>query len=637
MNLLSVENLSKSYGAKTLFDKISFGINRGDKVALIAKNGAGKSTLINIIKGKEIGDSGNVVLRKNLVISFLDQEPDFDENKTVRESLKDIKNRISDVIEQYNLIAEKAITDHSNSTLIKLEELSRQMTDLNAWDYENKLEEILFRLNIVNLDQKIGELSGGQKKRVAVAQVLINEPELLVMDEPTNHLDVEMIEWLEHYLHTREISILLVTHDRYFLDEVCNRIVEIDNHKLYQYNGNFHYYLEKKAEREMSQAAEIDKARNLYRRELEWVRKSPRARGTKQKARTDAFYAVEEKAKQKKQDQKIDLSVKVTRLGGKILELIKLKKAWGDKVILNDFSYTFKKGEKIGIVGKNGTGKTTLLNIILGKEEIDGGKIQTGETVVYGYYSQSGMVLKEDKRVIELVKDIAEFIPLADGSKLSASQLLQKFNFPPDVQFGFVSKLSGGEKRRLYLMTILIKNPNFLILDEPTNDLDIATLQTLEDFLLDYQGCILIVSHDRYFMDKLVDHVFAFEGNGVIKDFPGSYSEYREWKEEQDEIAAIPQSKVPAPISVLENTGENPKSVAEAVEVKKKLSFKEKFELETLEKEIPVLEAEKKSLEEKMAENPAVEELTKYSKRYSELNSLLEHKTLRWLELSEGQ
>lgn len=632
MNLLSIENLSKSFGDKVLFQKISFGINKGDKVALIAKNGAGKSTLINIIKGKEIGDEGNVVLRKNLIISYLEQEPDFDLEKTVQQTVVDSKNRITDVIEQFNLYSEKAFTDHSDFVLNKLEELTTQMSDMNAWDYENKLKEILFRLNIVNFEQKIKELSGGQQKRVALARVLINEPELLIMDEPTNHLDVEMIEWLEHYLHNREISLLLVTHDRYFLDEVCNKIIEIDNKKLYTYNGGFHYYLEKKGEREIAEGAEIDKARNLYKRELEWVRKSPRARGTKQKARTDAFYDVEEKAKAKKQDVKVELNVKVTRLGGKILEMINLKKAWGEKKILEGFSYIFKKGEKIGIVGKNGTGKTTLLNIILEKESYDSGKIETGETVVYGYYSQTGMILKEDKRVIELVKDIAEFIPLADGSKLSATELLKRFNFPAEVQFGFVSKLSGGEKRRLYLMTILITNPNFLILDEPTNDLDIATLQILEEFLQDFQGCVLIVSHDRYFMDKLVDHVFAFEGNGQIKDFPGSYSEYREWRTLED--SKIANTK-PKEVIVL---AEKKIAVSEAnVSLgpeKKKMSFKEKFELETLEKEISLLEKEKKDLEEKMNTELPHDKMAQVSKRYYEVNLLLEEKSLRWITLS---
>ncbi len=431
MNLLSVENLSKSYGTKKLFEKISFGISSGDKVALIARNGAGKSTLINIIRGAEIPDEGNVVLRKNLNIAFLEQDPAFDNEKTVIETVLESKNKISDTIEAYHKILERANTDHSSETLTKLDDLTNKMTELNAWDYENRLKEILSRLSITNIDQKIKELSGGQKKRVALARVLINEPELLIMDEPTNHLDVEMIEWLENYLHNRDMSILLVTHDRYFLDEVCNKIIEIDNHTLYNYNGDFKYYLEKKGEREMASAAELDKAKNLYRRELEWVRKSPRARGTKQKARTDAFYKIEDKVKQKKQDQSISLDVKVSRLGGKIIELMNVSKRYGEKVILNKFNYTFKKGEKIGIVGKNGTGKTTFLNVLLGDEKADSGKISTGETVVFGYYSQSGMILKEDKRVLELVKDIAEFIPLANGTKLSASQLLQRFNFPP--------------------------------------------------------------------------------------------------------------------------------------------------------------------------------------------------------------
>ena len=630
MNLLSVENLSKSYADKVLFSEISFGIGKGEKIALIARNGAGKTTLINIIKGKEIPDAGTVTFRKGISVSFLEQDPGFDPEKSVMEVLMGTKNPLRDLVDEYHSVLALSEKNPDDHIFTRLNDLTEKMSEFNAWDYDQKLKEILSRLNIHDTSQKVKTLSGGQQKRVALAQLLINEPDLLVLDEPTNHLDVEMIEWLEHYLITREVSLLLVTHDRYFLDAVCDRILEIDQSKLFTYNGNFNYFLEKKAEREAMSASEYEKTKNLYRRELEWVRKSPRARGTKQKARTDAFYSIEEKIKNRKQQRDIELSVKMTRMGGKILELVHLKKSFGSKKILENFNYTFKSGEKIGIVGKNGTGKSTFLNIILGKEMPDGGKIQTGETVVFGYYSQSGLVLKEDKRVIEFVKEFGEFIPMANGTKLSASQLLQVFNFPPEVQYGFISKLSGGERRRLFLMTILIQNPNFLILDEPTNDLDIATLQALEEFLQNFKGCVLIVSHDRYFMDKLVDHIFAFEGDGVIKDFPGSYSEYREWKD------AVPQNKPVSPDiqTIQENKDQilKPLNIAEG---SKKLSFKEKFELENLEKEIALLEDKKSEIEKALTTEIDHQRLNELSAQFSEVSGLIESKSMRWLELSE--
>jgi ATP-binding cassette subfamily F protein uup len=508
------------------------------------------------------------------------------------------------------------------------------MNDLDAWQMEAKVQEVLQRLKIKFLDKQIGVLSGGQKKRVALAKVLIDEPQLLILDEPTNHLDVEMIEWLENYLINKDLTLLLVTHDRYFLDSVCTEIIEIDNTKLYNYKGNFQYYIEKKAEREAIESSEIDKAKNLYTRELEWVRKMPKARGTKAKYRVDQFEVTKDKAFSGKKEEKLELAVKMNRIGGKILEMTNIKKAFGETKIINGFSYVFKKGEKIGVVGKNGAGKSTFLNMIMELEKPDAGTISTGETIVYGYYSQEGMKLNEEKRVIEVVKDIAEFIPLADGSKLSASALLTKFLFPPDVQYGFVSKLSGGERRRLFLMTILIKNPNFLILDEPTNDLDIVTLSVLEDFLTNFQGCVLIVTHDRYFMDKLVDHLFVFEGNGVVRDFPGNYTEYRERKDledrakpaEQDTIVEKTEEKKPEPVAS--------KSVEQSA--KKKPSFKEKFEYEQLEKDIASLEAEKEKLSEKL--NSGIsdhDEIKKISQRIAEIISSLDEKGLRWLELSE--
>jgi ATP-binding cassette subfamily F protein uup len=620
MNLISVENISKSYGDKELFQKISFGINHGDKVALVAKNGTGKSTLISILKGMEIPDEGKVSFRKDTTIEFLDQEPAFDEGLSVIDTLLTADNKMTRLLKRYEVAMEKQHED--------IEQLLMEMTEENAWEYENKVKEILSRLQIHNLDQLVKTLSGGQRKRVALARVILNKPDVMVLDEPTNHLDIEMIEWLENYLLSGDLTILLVTHDRYFLDTVCNTVLELDNKQLYTYRGNFEYYLEKKAERVAAESAEIDKNRNIYRRELEWVRKSPRARGTKAKARVNAFSDVEEKAKQKKTDQQVELSVKMNRLGSKILELIKVSKSFGDKKLINSFTYTFKRAEKIGITGANGTGKSTLLNIIQGFETTDTGKIQVGETIVFGYYSQRGLSFKEGKRIIEVVSDIAEFIPLADGTTLSASKLLARFNFPPHVQYQFVSTLSGGEKRRLYLLTVLMKNPNFLILDEPTNDLDIATLQTLEDFLQDFGGCVLVVSHDRYFMDKMIDHLFVFEGKGEIKDFPGTYSQYREWKEQQkaaskkQAAAAIAQ-----PVPVVKQP--------EPEQKEKKVSFKVQREIETLEKEIAELEQKKADIEASMSSGAITDhnKLQQMAEELAKVIALTDEKSERWLEL----
>jgi ABC transport system ATP-binding/permease protein len=632
LNYLSVEAVSKAYGAKKLFDKISFGLNQGQRIALIAKNGAGKSTLLKIITGKEIPDEGNVTFRKDITVTYLNQNPTFNEEDTVVEAIYNTNNPALNAVREYEFALEAFEKEMTDKTSDRLEKATETMNDLDAWQIEAKVHEVLQRLKIAFLDKKIGVLSGGQKKRVALAKVLIDEPQLLILDEPTNHLDVEMIEWLENYLINKDLTLLLVTHDRYFLDSVCTEIIEIDNTKLYTYKGNFQYYIEKKAEREGIENSEIDKAKNLYTRELEWVRKMPRARGTKAKYRVDQFEVTKDKAFSKQKEEKLELGVKMNRLGGKILEVTKIKKAFGDTKIINDFSYIFKKGEKIGVVGKNGAGKSTFLNMIMELDTPDSGTISTGETIIYGYYSQEGMKLNEDKRVIEVVKDIAEYIPLADGSKLSASGLLTKFLFPPDVQYGYVSKLSGGEKRRLFLMTILIKNPNFLILDEPTNDLDIVTLSVLEDFLTNFQGCVLIVTHDRYFMDKLVDHLFVFEGNGVVRDFPGNYTEYRDKKEMEDKAKPVLQI---APVAEVK---EEKKVVVETkpVENKRKPSFKEKFEFEQLEKEIADLEKEKADLSEKM--NSGIsdhEEIMKCSARISKIISELDAKGLRWLELSD--
>jgi ATP-binding cassette subfamily F protein uup len=634
VNYLSVEAVSKAYGAKKLFDKISFGLNQGQRIALIAKNGAGKSTLLKIITGKEIADEGSVTFRKDITVTYLNQNPVFNEEDTVVEAIYKTTNPALNAVREYEFALEDFEKDMSEKNSDRLERATERMNDLDAWQMEAKVTEVLQRLKIKFLDKQIGVLSGGQKKRVALAKVLIDEPQLLILDEPTNHLDVEMIEWLENYLINKDLTLLLVTHDRYFLDSVCTEIIEIDNTKLYNYKGNFQYYIEKKAEREAIESSEIDKAKNLYTRELEWVRKMPRARGTKAKYRVDQFEVTKEKAFSGKKDEKLELGVKMNRIGGKILEVVNIKKAFGATKIINGFSYVFKKGEKIGVVGKNGAGKSTFLNMIMELDKPDAGTISTGETIVYGYYSQEGMKLNEDKRVIEIVKDIAEFIPLADGSKLSASALLTKFLFPPDVQYGFVSKLSGGERRRLFLMTILIKNPNFLILDEPTNDLDIVTLSVLEDFLTGFQGCVLIVTHDRYFMDKLVDHLFVFEGEGVVRDFPGNYTEYRDKKEQEE------RNKPAEQISYTEKKEETKpepvvKAIPEPVVNKRKPSFKEKFEYEQLEKEIAALETEKANLSEKLNGLTDHEEVMKTSLRISQIIAELDEKGLRWLELSE--
>ena len=634
MNYLSVETLSKSYGPKILFDKINFGINQGQKVALVAKNGAGKTSLLNIIAGKDTADSGQCTLRNDIRVAFLYQDPQFDPELTAVEVLFSGDDMAASAIREYEKCLNEASDDMA--TMDRLHDAQMRMDELNAWDYEARAKQVLSKLGLEkHLEQKTSTLSGGQKKRLALAQILIQEPDLMILDEPTNHLDIEMTEWLEEYLSSKDITLLLVTHDRYFLDRICDEIIELEAGSVYRYKGNYSYYVEKKAERDLNEASELDKAKNLYRRELEWVRKMPRARGTKAKSRVDAFDEVKENAFKKKDTDKVQMSVKMTRLGGKILELIKLGKSWSeDKIILKDFSYVFKKGEKIGIVGKNGVGKSTFLNMVLGLEQPDTGKIQTGETIIFGYYSQAGMVIDGGKRVIEVIKDIAEYIPLADGSKLSASMLLQRFLFPPESQYNFVSKLSGGEKRRLYLLTVLITNPNFLILDEPTNDLDIMTLSILEEFLSEFPGCVLIVTHDRYFMDRLVDHLFIFEGEGHVRDFPGNYTQYRENLAERELKGKTEEKTVPAAAALAPAAPVKQQEVPNTAA--RKISFKEKFEFEQLEKEIPELEALKSKLEKKLNEGISDHvELQKTSAEYEKLRIELEDKGLRWLELSE--
>ena len=629
MNLLSVENLSKSFGEKDLFQKINFGISMGDKVAFIAPNGSGKSTLLSILKGSIIPDEGKVTFRKDSSIGILNQDPEMDGKTLVVNYLFDEGIKAVALIKEYELlletIEEKGINTKLENEIVRL---SNEIEAENAWQIEQKIKQIISKLNIGNLHQEIKTLSGGQKKRLALAKLLISEPNFLILDEPTNHLDQEMVEWLEQYLSRENFTILMVTHDRYFLDNVCTSIIELDNGQLFNYEGNFEYFLEKKSARELADKSETEKAKNIYRRELEWIRKMPKARGTKSKSRIDAFENLKEKVSVKKSQEEIELSVKMNRIGGKVIELKKLNKSFDEKLILKGFDYTFKTGEKIGIVGKNGAGKSTLLNMIMGIEQPDSGKVNIGETIVFGYYSQQGLLNCDEKRVIEVVKDIADVIPLANGTKVSASQMLTMFRFDANQQYSLVSKLSGGEKRRLFLLTILMKNPNFLILDEPTNDLDLMTLATLEDFLQNFGGCLLVVSHDRYFLDKMVDHLFVFEGDGIIKDFNGTYREYKIWKEQQKENNQ--ETKATALDSQIE---------IQKIEIQKKknkISFKEKFELQTIEKEIEVLEKEKQELTQNLStENVDHSKLIEWSTRIQKIEENLELKTFRWMELSE--
>lgn len=619
MNYLSVENLTKSFGIRVLFENITFGIDKGQKVAFIAKNGTGKSTFLNILASREGYDSGNVVFRKDIKVGILDQMPVFDEKLSISEVIFDADSAQIKAILAY----EKAILNpDDNETMQAAFEM---MDTLKAWDYEIRIKQILGQLNIHDLDQNVGELSGGQQKRIALAQVLIDEPDFIILDEPTNHLDIDMIEWLENYLSDQNMTILMVTHDRYFLERVCNEIIELDDETLYKYKGNYSYYLQKKQERLSVFEANVDKAKNLYRKELEWMRRMPKARGTKAKSREDAFYKTEKTAHQRKDNSKVDIEINMSRLGGKILEIHHARKSFGDLKILDDFNYIFKKKERVGIVGKNGVGKTTFLDIILGNQQLDGGKIVLGETVVFGYYTQSGMKLKDDKRVIETIKDIAEVIPLAKGKKLTAAQLLERFLFPKSMHYNYVEKLSGGEKRRLYLLTILILNPNFLILDEPTNDLDILTLNVLEDFLMDFQGCLIIVSHDRYFMDKLVDHLFVFEGEGKVKDFLGNYYDYRLNLKRLESKEKTTQKK--EKLITDKPKKDTPKT---------KLSYKEKLEFEQLEKDLEQLEVRKGELTNLLDTTITDhEELMNITKEFGDVTAELDTKTDRWLTLSE--
>lgn len=616
MNYLSVQDLGKSYGIQTLFKGLNFGIDQGQKVALVARNGTGKTTILRALAGVEPADTGLVVFRKGIRIAFLQQESHFGNAKTVYQAIFESENPLLSAIQEY----EEALLNPENADAFQ--KAFDKMDQLEAWDYEVKVKTILSKLKLDELTQEISVLSGGQKKRLSLAKILIEQPDFLILDEPTNHLDLSMIEWLQEFLTKENVTLFMVTHDRYFLDAICNEILELEEGDLFRYKGNYTYYLEKKQERQAVMQTNIDKAKNLYTKELEWMRRQPKARGTKSKARIESFYDVEKSAKKRIKNDKVQLEVQMTRLGSKILELHKVSKSYGDLKILDQFTYTFKKRDRVGIVGKNGVGKTTVLNMLTGTETIDAGKIVTGDTVVIGYYTQSGMKMDEGKRVIEIVRDIAEYIPLAGGRKLTAAQMLERFLFTKDAQWKHVSVLSGGEKKRLYLLTILMKNPNFLILDEPTNDLDLITLKVLEDFLDEFEGCMITVSHDRYFMDRLVDHLFVFEGEGQVKDFPGNYTDYRE------NVAADGKLKIDKP--------KLKDPVKDRASEKRKLTYNEKKEYDTIESVIDVLEQEKVAIGAQFNDTGLdAGKMKELGVRLKEIDEEIAFKTNRWMELAE--
>ena len=617
---LQVENISKSFGDLRLFDDVSFVVEERQRIGLIARNGKGKSTLLKILAGEEPLDSGRITLRNGIRVGYLEQEPDFESGVTVMEACLQRSGEKAAVVARY----EEALSSGDNDTL---QSLMDEMDRLAAWDYEVRARQVLSKLRINNFSQPVAHLSGGQKKRVALAAVLIEQPDLMILDEPTNHLDIDMVEWLEDYLSRMGGSLLMVKHDRYFLDNVCNVIIEIDDWQVYRYKGNYSYFLQRREERLQNLAAETARARNLMRKELDWMRRQPQARAHKAKYRIDAFYKLEEKAAAMRDDSKVSLDIKSQYIGNKIFVMKALCKAYGDKVITKDLFYTFSRYEKLGIVGNNGTGKSTFIKMLLGQVAPDSGTIEVGETVRWGYYSQDGLSFDADMKVIDVVKNIAEVIPVG-GRMLTASQLLQHFLFTPEKQYSYVSKLSGGEKRRLYLCTVLMSNPNFLVLDEPTNDLDIETLQILEEYLCDFKGCVIVVSHDRYFMDKVVDHIFVFNGEGDIKDFPGNYTDLRDWREE-DKANAAKEAAEKASKSV--QVKQNYRS-----ETKRKLTFKERKEYEALEEEILLLENEKSAIELEMSSGTLDNEtLLKHSMRIQELITIIDEKSTRWLELSE--
>lgn len=620
MNLLSVENLTKSFGDRIIFEELTFGIDQGEKVAIVAKNGNGKSTLLKILCGDGNEDSGRIVYRKDIRVDYLQQAENFDPERSIFEEVLSADTPESEAIRAYSLALENPEnTETYNSAFEK-------MNSSNAWDYEVRVATILSQLQLNDKQVRIGQLSGGQKKRVALAKILIAEPDLMILDEPTNHLDLDMIEWLESYLKQSKSSIIMVTHDRYFLEVVCTTIYELEDQQLYRYEGNFSYYLEKKAERQEMLAATIDKAKNTMRTELDWIRRQPKARGTKQKARVDAFQGLKETATQRVQKDELEIRVQMNRLGSKIVELHNVGKSFGDKIILKGLDYVFKRGEKLGIVGANGTGKSTFLNMLTGSVEPDKGKIVIGETVVMGYYHQQGAQFKPGKKVLEVITDIAEYIPLEKGRKMSAAQFLEKFLFPRSMHYQDVDMLSGGEKKRLYLMTILMYNPNFLILDEPTNDLDIFILGVLEDYLASFQGCLIIVSHDRYFLDKLVEHTFYFKGEGEIKDVLGNYTAYRNYLNE----SAKKQLQ-----SEKEEKSSTPPEQEKSTKTKVKLSYKEQQEFDQLDGEIAALEKEREELTTLLNEGVSGDEASNVALRLSEVAEELDEKETRWLELAE--
>ena len=621
MNLLTVENISKSFGELSLFSNISFGINKDQKIALIAKNGSGKTSILNILSGKDASDSGQINSRKGIRISFLEQEPDLDPKLTVEETIFASDNEVLKVIQNY----EHALLDPEDAEAYQ--KAFEAMERYDAWDFETQYKQILFKLKLEDLDVKVGLLSGGQKKRLALANALINRPDLLILDEPTNHLDLEMIEWLEQYFAKENMTLFMVTHDRYFLERVCNEIIELDNGQLYSYKGNYSYYLEKKEARIEQEAVEQHKSKILFKKELDWMRRQPKARTTKSKSRIDDFHTIKEKASQRRKEHEVQLEINMERMGSKIVELHKISKSFPNKPILDKFEYNFLKGERIGIIGKNGTGKSTFLNILSGTVQPDSGKVIIGETIKFGYYTQKGITIKEGQKVIDVIREFGDYIPLMKGKQISAQQLLERFLFDRKKQYDFVEKLSGGERKRLYLCTVLIQNPNFLILDEPTNDLDIVTLNVLESFLLDFPGCLLVVSHDRYFMDKIVDHLFVFRGNAEIEDFPGNYSDFRTY--EDSNIQENKASKEKA------NEVKNSKNTWKEEETGKKLSFLEQKEYKQLEKEIQKLESQKVEIQNKFTDSTlSGDDISKLSIELKEITDTIEEKTERWFELS---
>ena len=618
MNYLTVENIAKSYGELTLFENLSFSVHKDQKIAFVAKNGTGKTSILNLLSGKDEPDTGQIIYRKGINVVFLDQDPDLDSSLTIEETIFASDNYILDAINAYHFALKNPEDE------VAYQKAFDDMERHNAWDFETQYKQILFKLKLEDIHLKVATLSGGQKKRLALANALINKPDLLVLDEPTNHLDLEMIEWLEQFFAKENITLFMVTHDRYFLERVCNEILELDQQKLYSYKGNYTYYLEKKEARIEQETTEVGKAKQLYKKELTWMRRQPKARTTKSKSRIDDFHDIKQRAHQRRKDHVLQLEINMERLGSKIVEIHNISKAFEEKVILNKFEYVFKKEERIGIIGKNGTGKTTFLNMLTGALQPDSGKVILGETVKFGYYTQNGIATKPEQKVIDIVREFGDYIPLKKGRQISAQQLLERFLFDRKKQYDFVEKLSGGERKRLYLCTVLIQNPNFLILDEPTNDLDIVTLNVLENFLLDFPGCIIVVSHDRYFMDKIVDHLFVFRGEGIVEDFPGNYSDFRTYEDSTPKISNTSEEK---------KEKKNWKKDDNA-----KLSYNEQKELKNIESKLKSLEFDKQELEAQFNDTSLnTEAINELSSKLKTIIDTIEEKELRWMELLEKQ